>query len=655
MLSVKSCFNPTLFRKNLARFWPIWALYGAVWLFGLPVSLLLAAGERQPDSLFYFSTRAVHELTAALTVPMSAFFGLIAAMAVFSYLYSARSVGAIHALPLRREALFLTNYLSGLTFFAAPNAVILAVTLLGEAAAGCFRPLPLCLWFLAQLFGMLFFYSFAVFCAMFTGHILALPAFYAVLNVLATVLCFLLTSLMDVFLYGFVSSPALEQAAIWLTPAYRMNEALYVRSGALQDSYTLYGLHILLFYAAVGVVLTVPALIAYRRRRAETAGDLVAVGWVRPVFKYGFAACCAMVFGSLLYSIFSAALPDGSLSLVIFMAICGAAGYFAAAMLLQKSFRVLRQWKGCAVFLACLIAASAALSLDVTGFVARVPDPDTVASAEVYGMGSAPHDTADYASVTVTDPEDLAVLAQLHRAFTGTRGAAGETDWDATLSLRVTYTLKNGSTLSRYYPYVPVREEDLTDPASPAALAEAFLNRLAVVRSAYRLDEVSPMNLLSMSVDLYDPDTRSLAGTDLELDGGAELRGLWQAVLEDFEAGALGRRYVFSESAPRLENCYINDLHVTYLLPVEDGPKDNFYSSEITVTLTPQASRTMAVLEKLGYPADTCFITHADLQDRGEEAVRVYSEREEIYAYSMEDADLPATEAVPVYTETVTP
>ena len=23
-------FSPTLFRKNLTRFWPIWALYGAV-------------------------------------------------------------------------------------------------------------------------------------------------------------------------------------------------------------------------------------------------------------------------------------------------------------------------------------------------------------------------------------------------------------------------------------------------------------------------------------------------------------------------------------------------------------------------------------------------------------------------------------------------
>ena len=33
MRSVTSCFNSTLYRKNLSRFWPIWALYSVIWLF----------------------------------------------------------------------------------------------------------------------------------------------------------------------------------------------------------------------------------------------------------------------------------------------------------------------------------------------------------------------------------------------------------------------------------------------------------------------------------------------------------------------------------------------------------------------------------------------------------------------------------------------
>ena len=34
MLSRTSFFNPGLFRKNMLRFWPVWASYAATWLLG---------------------------------------------------------------------------------------------------------------------------------------------------------------------------------------------------------------------------------------------------------------------------------------------------------------------------------------------------------------------------------------------------------------------------------------------------------------------------------------------------------------------------------------------------------------------------------------------------------------------------------------------
>ena len=52
MRSVTSCFNSTLYRKNLSRFWPIWALYSVIWLFALPLNLLttIQRGQgKQPD------------------------------------------------------------------------------------------------------------------------------------------------------------------------------------------------------------------------------------------------------------------------------------------------------------------------------------------------------------------------------------------------------------------------------------------------------------------------------------------------------------------------------------------------------------------------------------------------------------------------------
>ena len=40
MRSVTSYFNPTLYKKNLARFWPMWVSWLVLWLFMLPLNLV---------------------------------------------------------------------------------------------------------------------------------------------------------------------------------------------------------------------------------------------------------------------------------------------------------------------------------------------------------------------------------------------------------------------------------------------------------------------------------------------------------------------------------------------------------------------------------------------------------------------------------------
>ena len=46
---------------------------------------------------------------------------LVTALLVWSYLFQHRSVSMMHSLPIRREGLFVTNVLSGLTMMAMPE------------------------------------------------------------------------------------------------------------------------------------------------------------------------------------------------------------------------------------------------------------------------------------------------------------------------------------------------------------------------------------------------------------------------------------------------------------------------------------------------------------------------------------------------------
>lgn len=93
MQSVKSYFNPTLFRKNLTRFWPIWGVYLFIWLLVLPLYLLNLRGY---DEAFPLAA-----LQAGLFLGL--IFGVLSAMAVFSYLYNNKSVQFVHALPITRR------------------------------------------------------------------------------------------------------------------------------------------------------------------------------------------------------------------------------------------------------------------------------------------------------------------------------------------------------------------------------------------------------------------------------------------------------------------------------------------------------------------------------------------------------------------------
>ena len=222
-------WNAALLRKNATRFWPIWGAYGAA-LMLMPL-LLLTDGLNRTNYVYSVEDIAIGVLTFACPIGLvlAAVFSIFAAMAVFSYLYNPRSVGLMHALPIRREGLFLTNYVSGLAFMVVPQALVFVLTLGVSALLGAVPVGALIQWLLSQVCFVLFFYSFAVFCAMFTGNILALPVFYGVLNFLAGGLNILLNQLLQQFVYGYYGSYIMEQAAYWLTPAL-----VFYRAGVSQ-------------------------------------------------------------------------------------------------------------------------------------------------------------------------------------------------------------------------------------------------------------------------------------------------------------------------------------------------------------------------------------------------------------------------------------
>lgn len=619
MPSVTSCskerrpcawFNITLFRKNWSRFWPLWSLYGVIWFLILTVGILNSRGiyDTMPDN-YYPTGYVVYAIPMGILLSLG--FGVLCAMAVFSYLYSSRPVGLMHALPIRREGLFLTNYLSGLSFFVLPILVVALLTLGAELYAGHGVDLTsLFLWGWCQCMVSLFFYSFAVFCAMFTGHILALPAFYGILNGLVFGLDVLFRELARIFLFGFYTSYQLNPWVEWLTPTL-----CYIdRMGSTgSPNYHFTGLLPVFVYMLAGLVFTGLALLLYRRRHLETAGDVVAVSWLRPIFKYGVAFCSAVVIGTFLWSVFLPQVSHSILwSLLFFLLLTGALGYFIAEMLLCKSFRVFRQgWKGCLCFLILLTLGVSTLEVDPIGFEVRVPQAQQVVEVRLDTPSFAPYDGASSPSVLRRE-EDIARLVELHQTIIDHQSqleSAERVSSHSYVSQQVgdymvdvetsgsfyfsfTYLFRDGGTMRRSY-RIPVDEELLADPTSPAAKLDALINAPGLVQQEYLSLYRSGDVLTSVNLSTY-------TGADQIFSNGADTQLLLDAVLTDLEEGNLGRHYLL-ENQDRYANCYYNDLTFHFYSPearselVEDG-----HIYQFTITIQTTATHTLEALRELG-------------------------------------------------------
>ena len=634
MRSATSYFNFTLFRKNLSRFWPIWGLYGLIWLVLLPIGLLTDGDYLTLARARLIPLQYLDGMSTALF--LAAGFGILCAMAVFSYLYSSRSVGLLHALPMRREGLFLTNYLSGLAFLVLPNLAVFFLSLLVEAAFGVLVFSSLFVWLVTACFYCLFFYSFAVFCAMFTGHILALPAFYGILNFLVMGLCFLVNDMAQRFLFGFTGAAWMETLGLYLTPV------AYLASGVRVSYYDgpapsydqvafLSGLGRVFLVGLIGLVLAALALAVYRRRQLETAGDVVSVAWVRPVFRYGVAFCCAIALGNLFDSIFDRLLPDGAWTLLFWMLLWGAFGCFVAVMLLRKTFWVFKSsWKGCCVFLACLAAAMCLMELDGFGFESRVPDPARVQTAYVVNVRTCPSDDAGWVQLTADDPETIALVTQLHRQIVSEKARLEDdqnvyvsnytTDADGVdvqtedwKDVRLSYVMTDGDVMYRDYT-VPVTGEELAEEGSISALLQALFNAPGFAEEAYFGSLAEGDRLVAAEVSgVFSGDLR----TEDQTLPSESLPDLEAAVKADLAAGDLGRRWLL-EDGEYLDGCYFDAyLYLTYRLADREGSNTMDVSSApagtavpyteasgsdyatVTIALQPGASRTLALLEEL--------------------------------------------------------
>ncbi len=601
MKSKISFFNMGIYKSMLRRFWPLWALhFGALLLIMPIITLVNSMGSYVDPEIVFTLAGGMLEASPAVAFAMA----MLSAMAVYGFMYNSRSTGLIASLPARREAVFGSAWLSAVSVVIASNIIIALLTFLcalpsGADAGDVFK--TVFQWAAIYSLHFILFFGIASITAVMTGNSIAMPVLYIIFNFLAVGIELIVRTYCSLLVWGM---SAVSIATDFLSPLvymYSRDIVEVIYSTATSNlSYSIrmpVGIDYMqwtssIIYCCVGIALSLGALLMFRRRRMETAGDVVSIPCLKPIFKYGVAICTALCGGLLIYALFYSLFDDSSvanlISMCLGMFIFGFIGYFGAKMLLNKSFHVFRgSWPGYIILCCLSIVFVLCCDLDVMNLGGYTPDISDVDSIIVSNAGE------------IHDRETVEKYAALQEKIVAKREYYENYDnYDGEhffTSVMFKYVLKDGKTVTRTYEILWQDENfneyfDLMN--SPAVLKEQFSSKypvdlqhtLGAYFYAYVGEFEGDINLTSrQAVDFYAALMADIeAGNKILFNSDADAYGSMTISLADTSDEQFATDYydIYVEISSSCTNCisWIKDnLGIDLVKLYSDMGSDDYY------------------------------------------------------------------------------
>ena len=415
--------NLTVLKKDITRFAPSWILYTV----GLFVTVMVCFDSYRADG-----TAFSLGLTGYAMAIVNFVYALVNVQLLFGDLFNSRMANALHALPLRRENWFAVHTLSGLLFALVPN-LMMALTMM--VFSGSVPSLPW-LWLVWTMGTYVFFFGLAALCAACVGSRFALAVVYGIVNFASLLAAWLYDTVYLPMLYGltmdfdaFLKFSPVSYGTVNIPYNIDLNNAYICQISTNPEMLWYLGI-----LAVLGVVFGALALVMYRKRHLESAGDFISAPWLKPVFLVLYTVAMGIVFQWVL------GLFTSTEWLYLFIGLT--VGFFTGQMLLMRTTRIFvkETFIGAGMILAVTAVTLILTALDPLGVTRWVPKADDVAKVEV-GIG--PY------TLEATEGEDLEQLLTYHQTALDNREE--ESTVNVMYATRITYTMKDGSTAERYY------------------------------------------------------------------------------------------------------------------------------------------------------------------------------------------------------------
>ena len=549
MKSRTSFFHKTVFKKDLTRFAPVWGVY-LIFLLLVTVGI---SGER----FAYYRLQNVRECITAFAW-INLIYAAVVAQMIFGDLYNSRMCNALHSLPLRRESWFTTHVASGIACSLLPSlaAALIALPVLRLESGW----MAIFWWLLASELQYLFFFGIAVLCVMLSGNRLGQIAGYGILHFAGLMIYWMASAVYQPFLHGvqfpeepFILFSPLAQIVSNIPDVLIIDSEDVINGLGELETIRVYGVKpengwgYMAICAGIGVLALLAALVLYRKRKLECAGDFVAFSGMEPVvtvvvtlFAGGVFHLFADAFGMNLRSVMLGA------GMVV--------GFFACRMMLERTTRVFckKAFLFCGSIVAVFGLTVLLTYLDPVGITRYVPaaeDVESITVGQSYSLRS--YSGFPY---TTEDPQEIAQLQEVHKLGIAKQSdiqSGGTEEIYNTYDLRLEYKLKNGRTVNRFYAVQP--------KAEAGEIMKEFFTRTDCVIG------MSEQQMLTIAPYIYSIYVQGREGKETDLTG-LDIEGMLMAIAADCQAGNMaqfsGYHHPVNYDLLKLENV---DYVVAYL------------------------------------------------------------------------------------------
>jgi len=454
-MKLKVCFcNKTVLKTDITRFAPVWASY----LLGLAMMVLLQFSGGSDDTA---KNSIVHDFNrlCMLGVGVNGLYALVVVQALFGDLLNPRLCNALHAMPVTRDGYYGAHLIAGVLFAVVPNCLVLLPTsLLLPRQVASVALLTL----LALSLQYIFYLGTALTAVQLAGNRIGMVLIYGILNFATVLLYWFVAMVFTPLIYG------KDISISWIAricPTVAMYEGNYFN--AINHSYYIGDTYHYVFdgismgdvwlkaavCAGLGVICMAIAQLLYRKRRLETAGDLVAYSILSPFFL----ALYTLTVAAFLHLAVKQ-LTQGAISEYFFLPLGLIAGYVTGLMLLRRTSRVFR-WR-LLVPLGGILAVCAlcvlSIATDAFHVIRRVPDAQDVQSVVLAPVQM----SYSNAALTLTEKDEIEDILAYHQgALRNWQKQVGDCllqrdgHWSPGdyYNIQLRYTLKNGSTFQRRY------------------------------------------------------------------------------------------------------------------------------------------------------------------------------------------------------------